>query len=63
MRVIQKYDILEDEALLEQYDYDIRVSLKAEEFTGEIEAAAKDLVVEINEAALNKYKPSKIRLQ
>lgn len=63
VRVIQKYDILEDETLLEQYDYDIRVSLKAEEFTEEIEAAAKDLVVEVNEAALKKYKPSKIRLQ
>lgn len=62
VRVIQKYDITEDDTYLEQYDYDIRVTLKADEFTEEIEALAKDLVVEVNEAALKKYKPSKIKL-
>lgn len=62
IRVIQKFDILEDDSYLETYDYDVRVLLKGEEFTNELVESAKALVVETNEDALKKYKPSKVKL-
>ena len=62
IRVIQRFDILEDDSYLETYDYDVRVLLKSEEFTKDIEDASKALNVEVNEAALKKYKPTKLKV-
>lgn len=61
VRVMQKYDILEDNTYLEAYDYNIRVSLKAEEFIDDLEAKGQALELQVNDAALKKYKPSKIK--
>ena len=61
MRVMKKYDILEDNTYLEAYDYDIRITLKAEEFIKDLEARGQALNLQVNDAALGKYKPSKIK--
>ena len=61
IRVIQRFDILEDDTYLEAYDYDIRVTLKGEEFTNELAEIGTALELEVNESALKKYKPSKIK--
>ncbi len=62
IRVVQKYDILEDDTYLKEYDMSVRVTLKGDEFTEELKNLAKELKVEINEAGLKKYKPSKVKL-
>lgn len=62
IRVVQKYDILEDDTYLKDYDMDVRITLKGDEFTEELKNLAKELKVEINEAGLKKYKPSKVKL-
>lgn len=61
IRVVQKMDILEDDTYLKEYDMSVRITLKGEEFTEEIQNLAKELKVEINEAGLKKYKPSKVK--
>ena len=61
VRVVQRFDILEDDTYLETYDYDVRVLLKGEAFTKELAEIGAELKLEINEAALKKYKPSKIK--
>ena len=62
IRVVQKMDILEDETYLKEYDMSVRITLKGDEFTEEIKNLAKELKVEINEAGLKKYKPSKVKV-
>ena len=62
IRVVQKMDILEDDTYLKEYDMSVRTILKSDEFTEEIQKLASELDVEINEAGLKKYKPSKVKL-
>ena len=62
IRVVQKMDILEDDTYLKEYDMSIRITLKGEEFTEEIQNLANELEIEINEAGLKKYKPSKVKV-
>ena len=62
IRVVQKMDILEDDTYLKEYDMSVRINLKGDEFIEELQELAKDFEVEINEAGLKKYKPSKVKL-
>ncbi len=60
--VVQKMDILEDDTYLKEYDMSVRITLKGDEFIEELQELAKEVEVEINEAGLKKYKPSKVKL-
>lgn len=63
IRVVLRMDIFEDDTYLKEYDSTARAQIKGDEFTEELKAKAAELTVEVNEKAVKRYKPSKIKLK
>lgn len=63
IRVVLRMDIFEDDTYLKEYDGTARTQIKGDEFTEELKAKAAELTVEVNEKAVKRYKPSKIKLK
>lgn len=60
--IAQRYDILEDKDASESYASTARDELKGEEFGEYISSLAKDLEAEINQKAIDRYSPKKLKL-
>ncbi|HAB01234.1 MAG TPA: hypothetical protein DCE08_07265 [Ruminococcaceae bacterium] len=63
IRVVLRMDIFEDDTYLKEYDSTARAQIKGDEFTEELKTKAAELTVEVNEKAVKRYKPSKIKLK
>ena len=61
--IVEGLNVLEDEKTIEDYTSTARSELKGEEFEEYISTLAKDVEVELNQEAYDRYNPKKIKLQ
>ena len=59
--VFKGRDVLEDPALLETYGQTLLVEMKADDFSARLEEWSNEIALEENVAALNRYKPDRIK--
>ena len=61
--IVEGLNVLEDAETVEDYTSTARTELKGEEFEEYISTLAKDVEVELNQEAFDRYNPKKIKMQ